>query len=286
MIAERGARRMRRRRLRRHRRHHRADDETPTGDSGAQAGYTIVQRFPQAVQVAGALRLPISLSTSDAVLVQDGPATLEAQVRDIDGQPVGERIQAARRDAVPAPYYDFRPTIETPGIYALVVDGGPPRGATFDVAEPGSVTVPPLGDPLPPFDTPTTDDAGGVDPICTRARHCPFHDVTLTEALGGRQARRLLRRHAGVLRHRQLRTGLESIIEVQTEFGRRFSFVHAEVYADMTATTLAPAVRHSRRSGSATSRCCSSPTPPAWCRADRRGVEHRGSCEALTRAVS
>ena len=63
-------------------------------------------------------------------------------MRDIDGQPVGERIQAARRDAVPAPYYDFRPTIETPGFYFLVVDGGPPEGATFDVAEPGSVTVP------------------------------------------------------------------------------------------------------------------------------------------------
>ncbi|MET0909734.1 MAG: hypothetical protein ABWZ99_09705, partial [Ilumatobacteraceae bacterium] len=36
--------------------------------------------------------------------------------------------------------------------------------------------------------------------------------------------------------------GLESIIEVQPEFGEQFSFVHAEVYADTTATTLAPAV--------------------------------------------
>jgi len=36
--------------------------------------------------------------------------------------------------------------------------------------------------------------------------------------------------------------GLESIIVVQPEFGEQFSFVHAEVYADMTATSLSPAV--------------------------------------------
>ena len=76
--------------------------------------------------------LPISLSTSDAVLVQDGPTTLGAQVLDIDGQPVGERIQAARRDAVPAPYYDFRPTIETAG-WTIEVDSRPGEGSAFSV---------------------------------------------------------------------------------------------------------------------------------------------------------
>jgi len=220
-----------------------SEDTGPTGAGADQAGYTIVQRFPQAVQVAGALRLPISLAGSDAVLVQDGPLTLGAQVLDIDGTPVGERIEAARRDAVPAPYYDFRPTIETPGFYSLVVDGGPPEGASFDVAEPGSVTVPSPGDPLPPFDTPTTSDARGVDPICTlEPEFCPFHAVTLTEALAAGKPVLYYVGTPAFCDTGSCAPGLESIIEVQPEFGEQFSFVHAEVYADMTATSLSPAV--------------------------------------------
>jgi hypothetical protein len=218
-------------------------DTEPTGDSGDRDGYTIVQRFPQSVQVPGELRLPISLATTDAVLVQDGPLTLGAQVLDIDGKPVGERIEATRRDADPAPYYAFRPTIEVPGFYALVVDGGPSDGASFDVAEPDSVTVPSAGDVLPPFDTPTTGDARGVDPICTREPDvCPFHAITLTEALAAGAPVVYYVGTPAFCSTGSCAPGLESLIEVQPEFGDAFSFVHAEVYADTTATTLAPAV--------------------------------------------
>jgi hypothetical protein len=219
-----------------------AAGSTP-GGSADPGGYTIVQRFPQSVQVTGPLRLPISLSTSAAVLVQDGPELLGAQVLDIDGNAVGERIEAAKRDADPAPYYDFRTTIETPGFYALVVDGGPAEGASFDVAEAGTVTIPSVGDALPPFDTPTVADPRGVDPICTREPDvCPFHEITLTEALSLGKPVVYYVGTPAFCSTGSCAPGLESIIEVQPEFGEQFSFVHAEVYADMTATTLAPAV--------------------------------------------
>ncbi len=225
-----------------------SDDESGDG-SGDGSGesdtgtYTIVQRFPQAVQVPGPIRLPISLSTGAAVLLQDGPATLGAQIVDIDGTPLGERIEAARRDAVPAPYYDFRTTIDTPGFYALVVDGGPAEGASFDVAEPDAVAIPTAGDPLPPFDTPTTTDARGVDPICTREPEpCPFHDMTLTEALASGKPVVYYVGTPAFCSTGSCAPGLESLIEVQPEFGDAFAFVHAEVYVDTTATTVAPAV--------------------------------------------
>jgi hypothetical protein len=206
-------------------------------------GYTIVQRFPQAVQGPGALRLPVSLSDGEETLLQEGPSTLAAQVYDEQGTAVGDRIEAVRRDAVPAPYYDFRPTIEATGFYRLQVEGGAPDGASFDVADPSAVKVPVPGQPLPALDTPTATEPAGVDPICTREPEaCPFHDVTLTEALAtGKQVAYYVGTPAfcstGVCA-----PGLESLIEVQPAYADTHVFLHAEVYTDDTATTLTPAV--------------------------------------------
>jgi hypothetical protein len=225
-----------------------ASGDTAAGSAAAEAvlpvgTYTLVQRFPQGLQVPGRLRLPLSLSTGAAELITDGPDELGAQVVDIDGNPVGERITAVRRDTQPAPYYDFHPTIDEVGFYALVVDGGPPDGASFQVADPADVPVPIPGSELPPFDTPTVDDGRGVDPICTREPEpCPFHDVTLTEALA---AGRPVAYYVGTPAF--CSTGscgpaLESLIEVQDEFADSFTFVHAEVYTDLTATEVTQAV--------------------------------------------
>ncbi len=225
------------------------DIADPTADDGSAAAstYTIVQRFPQNVQEPGPVRLPMSLGTAQGQLVQDGPDTLGAQVTDVDGAPLGERISAVRRDVEPGPYYAFRTEIDTPGVYYLVVDGGPAQGAAFQIMEPGTVTVPGPGQPLPPFDTPTFDDARGVDPVCTRTPEpCPFHDVTLAEAIeSGAESGKGVVYLVGTPAFCQTGTcapALESIIDLQSEYVDRFTFVHAEVYTDNTATTPAPAV--------------------------------------------
>jgi hypothetical protein len=215
----------------------------PAGSAAGGGKYTLVQRYPPATQVPGPLRLPLSLSTADAQLIQDPPATLGAQVVDLDGKAIGGRIQAARRDASPAPYYDFRPTIDTVGIYSLVVDGGPPEGVKFDVTAPADVAVPRPGQPLPPFDTPTTDNHRGVEPICTREPDpCPFHDMTLTTALASGKP---VVYYVGTPKFCEVGScgpGLESLIEAQKTFGDKFAIVHAEVYTDDTATKPTPAI--------------------------------------------
>lgn len=220
------------------------DGDAGAADSaGLAAGtYTIVQRFPQSVQGPGELRLPISLSTGSAEFVNDGPELLGAQVFTADGDPLGERMTVPRRTLDPAAYYTFRPTIDAPGFYALVVDGGPEEGASFDVADPADVPVPGPGDELPPFDTPTTADPRGVDPICTRDPACPFHELTLTEALAGD---RPVLYYVGTPAFCQTGTcapALEALIAVAEEEPDRFQVVHAEVYTDLTATTTAAAV--------------------------------------------
>ncbi|MEM8618154.1 MAG: hypothetical protein AAGF73_00390 [Actinomycetota bacterium] len=218
------------------------DDFEPFNEPGAD-GFTLVQRFPQGVQVPGELRLPLSLSTGAAQLIQDGPDTLTAQVTDLGGNPLGEPITATRRDVAPAPYYDFRPTIAEPGFYALVVDGGPEGGANFDVADPSTVPVPIPGQMLPGFDTPTFDDDRGVDPICTREPEpCPFHELTLTEALAAGRPVAYLVGTPAFCSTGTCAPALDAMVTVAPAYDGSVSFVHAEVYTDDTATTLTPAI--------------------------------------------
>ncbi len=221
-----------------------------TGDApdGAATGipfgtYVVAQRFPQDVQESGLQRLPISLATADGRLVSDGPDTLSATVDDADGNPLGLELSTVRRDLESGAYYSFRVPIETPGIYFLIVEGGPEGGAAFQVMEPGSVAVPGPGDPMPPFDTPTVDDERGVDPLCTREPEpCPFHDVTLTDALLSGKPVVYLVGTPAFCQTGTCAPALDSMIDVQDRFGDSFTWVHSEVYTDNTATTPAPAV--------------------------------------------
>lgn len=213
-----------------------------SGETGEQI-YTLIQRFPQTVQVPGRTRLPISLSTGSAQIISDGPTTLGAQVTDLDGNPIGDRITATRRDVAPGSYYDFRPVMDEIGFYSLRVEGGPADGATFQISDPALVPVPLPGQDMPPFDTPTFNEPAGVDPICTREpESCPFHEVTLTEALAAGKPVVYLIGTPAFCSTGTCAPALESLIDTQDQFGEIFTFVHAEVYTDDTATTIAPAV--------------------------------------------
>ena len=226
-----------------------ADSPTGTAITGETASglafgtYVLAQRFPQDVQGPGLLRLPISLASADGRLVSDGPDTLRAEVHDIDDQSLDISISAVRRDLVSGPYYSFRVPMETPGFYYLVIEGGPEGGAAFQVMEPGTVAVPGPGDPMPPFDTPTLGDSRGVDPICTRQPEpCPFHDVTLTEALATGKPVAYLIGTPAFCQTGTCAPALESMISVQDRFGDTFTWVHAEVFTDNTATVPTDAV--------------------------------------------
>jgi len=218
-----------------------ADVDAAPGSAGN--GFTLVQRFPNNVQVPGIVRMPITLSTGAAQFIQDGPATLTARVVDIDGAPVGDTFSAVRRDVAPAPYYDFRTVIDEPGIFSLVVDGGPGEGAAFQVMDPVAVAVPTPGDVLPGFDTPTVDDPQGFDSLCTRTPEpCPFHEMSLTDALA---TGRPVAYYVGTPEF--CSTGscapaLDALISAADQFGDQFVFVHAEVFTDSAGLDIAPAV--------------------------------------------
>jgi hypothetical protein len=97
---------------------------------------------------------------------------------------------------------------------------------------------------LPPFDTPTTDNNRGVDPICTSPDGaCPFHAQTLTEALKSGKPVVYLIGTPAYCKTGTCAPALDALIEVATSLGDAVTIVHADVYKDKTATEAAPAVQ-------------------------------------------
>ena len=199
--------------------------------------------------------MPISLAASGGLLTTDGviatPATLRADVMRIDAgrdETVLTGIIAEKHAAeLAVPYWLFRTEITEPGFYRLVLEGGPADGAAFQVATASSASVPGSGDAMPAFDTPTFSDARGVTPICTRQpERCPMHEVTLREALAAQLPVAYL---IGTPAHCSTGTctpALEALIDLRERYANRVTFVHAEVYSDADATTIAPAVEAAR----------------------------------------
>ena len=220
-----------------------------TSESVAALGdLQLVQRFPQ-VLVPGNVRLPISLANQAGLLTTDSgfelPNTLLAQLINADTQEVvAESLSADRHDTgLTIPYWPFRVDIDKPGIYTLIVDGGPAEGAAIQVLNAAAVLIPLVGSQLPGFDTPTVDDHRGVEPVCTRTPEpCEFHNITLTEALALKKPIAYL---VGTPAHCSTGTcapALEALITVRKSIGDAMTFLHAEIYTDDKATTVAPAV--------------------------------------------
>lgn len=227
-----------------------ASDDRPatsgggTGTTPVVDGFVPIQRYPSGRSlVPGEVRLAISLADANGSLLAEGPAVLNGVMRNDQGMRV-ETIAAERRGTgLDVPYWSITSTIAKSGLYDMVLEGASGDPVPFFVYEPADVVIPVPGRALPAFDTPTTTDPRGVDPVCTRLDGpCPFHEVTLTDALAsGKQVVYLI----GTPAHCTTATcgpGLDFLIAAAEAYADRAVFVHAEVYADPEATTVAPAV--------------------------------------------
>ena len=205
----------------------------------------LVQRWVPVQLTPGFVRLPISLA-DNAGLLNAGPDVLTASIISyLDNSVVAEGLTATRQSIGPGtpPFWVFTATLNDPDVYSLVVDGGPADGAALQIRSGEFMPVPRVGQVLPTLETPTVDDPRGVEIICTRTPEpCPFHDVTLSQALESGQRVVFL---VGTPAHCQTAVCapvLESLIEIAAKYPD-VSFVHADVYADSAATQVAPTVQ-------------------------------------------
>lgn len=162
-------------------------DGAATTSPGAD-GVNLLAIFPpEGLLVTGSeQRLPFTLADAEGAPLDTVPAELDFVVQRADGTPVGDPVAVPRRDqGIPTAYFPLLFEFPVAGDYQVTtaINGEDLEPRVFRVGEPDSVQVPQPGQPMPAVETPTTSDARGVDPICTRDPDCDLHEVTLTEAL-------------------------------------------------------------------------------------------------------
>ena len=229
-----------------------SDSTVVTGDvlDGIEGSLQVAKRFSPESIIPGKVRLPISLADKTGVLPTDGavrlPVELTGTVIDTEtGDVILKSVTAKRHDEnMSVPYWPFIFNIEKEGIYVLTLDVAPDVEVSFQVFNRNDIVMPKVGDALPPFDTPTVDNARGVDPICTRPEGtCPFHTMTLTDALKSGKPVVYFIGTPAYCTTGTCAPGLDALIELSKTIGNKAVFVHADVYKDKTATEAAPAIQ-------------------------------------------
>ena len=129
------------------------------------------------------------------------------------------------------PYYPLTFTPPEPGPY-IARTAFSDLDVEFLVVERNQTTLWQVGETIPGFDTPTFDDARGVEPICTRAGEaCAFHEITLNEALSNGRPTALLISTPAFCQTDVCGPSLEDLIDATA--GRDdINIIHQEVYAD------------------------------------------------------
>lgn len=131
--------------------------------------------------------------------------------------------------------FTVRHEFDKPGIWLVSATADGSRGqAAFQVSARDDSQSPLIGDEALATNSPTTDDARGVDPICTRNPGCSMHDITIADALERSKPTVVV---FGTPRFCTSRTcgPVVDIVEAQKErVGDAYSFVHVEVWRNAT----------------------------------------------------
>lgn len=141
------------------------------------------------------------------------------------------------------PYYKTTYRFTEPGLWVVAAkSAGKVGAAQIQVKDPASIQVPLPGQKMISVATPTTADARGVNPICTRDPHCPFHEVSLDQALTERRPVAAIFSTPALCQSRVCGPVLEILVQQSPAFTSKIRFVHVEVYkslnTDFSASSL------------------------------------------------
>ncbi len=203
-------------------------------------------RFPDglrapsvAVTGHGPQRFPFVLVATDGLpMTNEVPAQIEIEVL-FGGETFSTETVAARGVGQFTPYYPLTFTPDEPGVYVARTEFSD-FDVEFLVVERGETPLFQVGEPLPAFTTPTFDDAAGVNPVCTRSPEpCPFHDITLADAISNGKPTAMLIATPAFCQTDVCGPNLEWLIEVAAA-RTDINVIHAEVYADFERDNTSP----------------------------------------------
>jgi hypothetical protein len=186
-------------------------------------------------------RVAIALADSSGnPITPDAPVTLRIGA---PGAALGAEIpMAMHNQGVPA-YLLTSYTFPLPGNYTLrTAYKGHHADFTAPVIAPTSTPIPFAGRPLIDVPTPTPAQPLGVNPICTAQPPCPFHSVSLDRALAEHRPVALQFATPALCQSRLCGPVLQNLVDVHAPFGDRVTFIHAEIYTDLSGQQGTPPV--------------------------------------------
>lgn len=182
------------------------------------------QRFP--FVVVGDDMLPMNINA---------PFTVEMEVLR-NGSTVTTETVTARGAGQFTPFYPLEFEPPEAGSYVVRTDFSE-FDFEFVVVERSDTPVFQVGEQLPAFDTPTFDDGRGVTPVCTRpGEPCPFHELTLTEAIANDRPTAFMIATPAFCQTDVCGPGVEFLIE-HGAARDDINIIHQEVFADFAAQT-------------------------------------------------
>ena len=198
-----------------------------------QAAFPAGSRQPTILSTGSPQRGVFGLTRGTGFLMADDvPATLDLTLVSPSGASTDVALPR-HADQIPRHYYPLIWEPDETGAWELTGEfEDEALSVSFMVAEPADVELIKIGEQMRAVDTPTFDDARGVDPICTRGPEaCPFHEVTLADALAAGGPVALMISTPGFCQTGICGPTLELLI-AEADANPAMTFVHAEVYTD------------------------------------------------------
>jgi hypothetical protein len=155
------------------------------------------------------------------------------------------QIATFHGDGIPTKaYYEVVHRFDQPGPWFVKAEmaGGKVTATKFDVVDPALSRVPVPGRPMPKVASPTTVNAMGVSPLCTRQpAQCGFHQMSIDAALATGKPTAVLFATPALCESRTCGPVLEVLSASAPGYAGKVQIIHVEVWTDLQAQTHVPA---------------------------------------------
>ena len=187
---------------------------------------------PTTLTIGSPQRAPFFLYGSDGIpIVNDVPELISATLQLPSGKTIDVNLNKFD-EGIPTPYFPLFFETNEIGLHKVsyLIDGNI-QSLSFIVAERDQIDLIQIGQQLRDSQIPTFDDPLNFAVICTRFDPCPYHSLTLKEALSNTLPTALLISTPGFCQTSICGPSLEILINLLGE-NPDFNVIHAEVYTN------------------------------------------------------
>jgi hypothetical protein len=182
-------------------------------------------------------RVAFALATNNGEPIHpSSPVTV--QIGPLNGPLGASQPTVLHNQGLANPYLLTYHHFDQPGMYQLVVSyQGKQANLPLQVIRPQDTKVPLAGSPMVKLPTPTLAKPLGVDPVCTDQPPCPFHEVSLDAALAQHKRVALMFATPALCQSKFCGPTLDNLVAVHQPFADQVTFIHCEIYTDLTGAT-------------------------------------------------